>query len=82
MTIFGREPVLVYNFVAAVIALVVSFGLQLTPDQIGAILLVTLAALSVVVRSQVTPTRAPALTAGTTVTVVQPGSTPNTSTVL
>jgi len=40
-TIFGREPAMVLALVQAVIALVVAFGLNLAPDQIGAILAVT-----------------------------------------
>ena len=51
-----REPALVSGLVAAVIALVVSFGLELSPEQIGSIMAVTSALLAFVVRSQVTPT--------------------------
>ena len=40
-TFLGREPAMVLALVQAVIALVVAFGLQLAPDQIGAILAVT-----------------------------------------
>jgi hypothetical protein len=40
-TIWGREPAMVLALVQAVIALVVAFGLILSPDQIGAILAVT-----------------------------------------
>ena len=36
-TIWGREPAMVLALVQAVIALVVAFGLNLAPDQIGAI---------------------------------------------
>ena len=51
-----REPALVSGLVAAVIALVVSFGLELSPEQIGSIMAVVAALLAFVVRSQVTPT--------------------------
>ena len=37
-TLWGREPAMVLALVQAVLALVVAFGLQLAPDQIGAIL--------------------------------------------
>ncbi len=54
-TIWGREPAMVLALVQAVIALVVAFGLQLEPDQIGAILAVTAVVLGLITRSQVSP---------------------------
>lgn len=51
--LWKREPALFYGLVNAVIALVVSFGLQLKADQIGAILAVTSAILALVTRQQV-----------------------------
>lgn len=51
--LWKREPALFYGLVNAVIALVVSFGLQLKADQIGAILAVTSAVLALVTRRQV-----------------------------
>lgn len=54
-TIWGREPAMVIALVQAVIALVVAFGLQLAPDQIGAILAVTAVVLGLITCSQVTP---------------------------
>ena len=54
-TIWGREPAMVLALVQAVIALVVAFGLQLAPDQIGAILAVTAVVLGLITRSQVSP---------------------------
>jgi hypothetical protein len=53
------EPVLFYQFIQAVITLIVAFGLKLTPEQIGAILLVTGAFLSIVTRGKVTPAAKP-----------------------
>ena len=47
-TIWGREP-------AMVLALVVAFGLNLAPDQIGAILAVTAVILGLITRSRVSP---------------------------
>ncbi len=54
-TIWGREPAMVLALVQAVIALVVAFGLNLAPDQIGAILAVTAVILGLITRSRVTP---------------------------
>lgn len=51
-----EEPAVVSGFVAALLALGVSFGLNLTPQQVGAIVAVVAAALAFVVRSKVTPT--------------------------
>lgn len=51
--IWKREPALFYGLVNAIIALVVSFGLDLTVDQIGAIMAVTSAALALVTRRQI-----------------------------
>lgn len=50
-----REPVLATAFVQAVLALVVSFGLDLSPEQVGSILAVTAAALAIVARGKVSP---------------------------
>jgi hypothetical protein len=50
-----QEPVLFQGLIQAVLALGVSFGLHLSGDQVGAILAVTAALLSVATRAQVTP---------------------------
>ena len=50
------EPALVAGLVQAVLTLVVAFGLDLSTEQVAAILTVTAAVLALVVRSQVTPT--------------------------
>ena len=50
-----REPALVTGLVAATIALVISFGLELSKEQVGAILAFVAAILAFVTRSQVTP---------------------------
>lgn len=52
-----NEPALYIGLVQAILALVVTFGLDLSVEQVGAILAVTAAVLSVVTRTQVTPTR-------------------------
>jgi hypothetical protein len=54
-TIWGREPAMLLALVQAVIALVVAFGLNLAPDQIGAILAVTAVILGLITRSRVSP---------------------------
>lgn len=54
-TILGREPAMVLALVQAVLALVVAFGLNLEPAQIGAILAVSAVVLGLITRSQVTP---------------------------
>jgi len=51
-----NEPALVLGAVQAFIALAIGFGLQLTPEQVGLIVAFTAAVLSVVTRTQVTPT--------------------------
>ena len=57
-TILGREPALVLALVQAVLALVVAFGLNLAPDQVGAILAVTAVILGLITRSRVSPASA------------------------
>lgn len=52
-----NEPVLVTGFVTAVLGLLVAFGLELSDEQIGAILAVVGAALAIVARQKVTPNR-------------------------
>ena len=53
--LFGQEPVLILGAVQAGIALFVSFGLGLEPEQTGAILAFTAAVLSLIARRKVTP---------------------------
>lgn len=67
MTIFGREPALIAGLVNAVLALLITFGMHLTNEQVGAIMAVVNIALALLVRQNVTPTAAPVLTPGTTV---------------
>ena len=52
-----NEPALVIGLVQATLALVIAFGLELSEEQVGAVLAVTAAVLALVVRSQVTPNR-------------------------
>ncbi len=56
MKIFKAEPALFLALVNSVIALVLAFGVQLSADQIGAILAVTSALLGLLTRQAVSPT--------------------------
>ncbi len=60
-----EEPVLFQGLIQTALALAVSFGLQLTPNQIGAILALTAAALSFWTRTMVTPVANPKTSDGT-----------------
>lgn len=55
-TLWGREPAMVVALVQAIIVLAISFGLQMTPEQQGAILAITAVVLGLITRSQVSPT--------------------------
>ena len=50
-----REPAVLVGLVSAVIALLLSFGFSLTDEQVGAIMAVVVAVLSLVTRQAVTP---------------------------
>lgn len=52
-TIFGREPAAIATFLALVVSLAISFGLQLTQEQEALVNLVIVAALGLVVRQTV-----------------------------
>jgi hypothetical protein len=52
---FGREPVAIAAAIRSLILCAVSFGLQWTPEQIGATMLAVEAVLALVTRSQTTP---------------------------
>ena len=49
-TVFGREPVAIAAFVAILINLAISFGLNLTPDQVTLINALVIAGLALIVR--------------------------------
>ncbi len=59
MKLFNREPAALLAAVQAIVALAISFGLSLTPEQVGGILAVTAILLGLVTRSQVSPTAPP-----------------------
>ncbi len=51
----GREPAVVLTLILAVIELVVLFGVNVTPEQQGAIMFVATAAIGFAIRSSVAP---------------------------
>jgi hypothetical protein len=53
---WNREPALIAGLVQALLALAIAFGLQLSPEQMAALVAATSAVLAVVVRRTVTPT--------------------------
>lgn len=75
--IFGREPALIAGVIAIAINLAISFGLDLTAEQVSLINALVVAILALLVRQVVTPTAEPQLPEGTNVTVVTAGDTPN-----
>lgn len=52
-----NEPVLVTGFVQAILGLLLAFGLDLSKEQVGSIMVLTAALLAFVARGKVTPTR-------------------------
>lgn len=78
--IFGREPAAIAAFIAIVINLAISFGLQLSIEQIALINSLVVAGLALIVRQNVTPTRAAQLPEGTKVEVITPAGEPNKTT--
>lgn len=55
--IFGREPALILGLVGAVIALAISFGLDWSTEQVGAVMAATSAFLGLITRSVVSPSK-------------------------
>ena len=53
--LWGREPALILGLIQTILALLLAFGFDLSTEQVGAILAVSAAVLSVIVRSRVTP---------------------------
>jgi hypothetical protein len=75
-----NQPVRFAALVAIAINIGVSFGLQLTGDQIALLNAFVVTLLGLIVPSFTTPTNNPTLPAGTTVNVVTPAGQPNTTT--
>ena len=65
--IFGREPAAIAAFASIAINLAITFGLNLTVDQVALINALVVAGLALLVRQSVTPVNAPQLPVGTTV---------------
>lgn len=53
----ANEPVLIYNLVNVCLVAGVTFGMDLSGEQVAALMAVTTAVLNVVARQMVTPTR-------------------------
>lgn len=56
-SLWSREPAAILGALQAVIALAISFGLELSAEQVGAVVAATAAVLALITRSQVTPTK-------------------------
>ena len=67
--IFGREPAAIAAVIAIAINLGITFGLNLTVEQVAIINALVVGVLGLIVRQVVTPTAQPTLPAGTTVKV-------------
>jgi uncharacterized membrane protein YeaQ/YmgE (transglycosylase-associated protein family) len=55
--LWNREPAAILGLVGAAIAVGVSFGLNITPEQVGLIMAFTSAVIGFITRSQVTPAK-------------------------
>lgn len=77
MTLFGREPAAIAGVVAIAINLAITFGLDLTAEQVSLINALVVGLLALVVRESSTPLAAPSVPEGTTVTVETPAGEPN-----
>jgi hypothetical protein len=75
--IFGREPALIAGFLSIAINLAITFGLNLTADQVALLNALVVAGLALLVRQVVTPTANPQLVEGTEVNVTTPAGEPN-----
>jgi len=53
--LWNREPALVVGFVQAVLGLAIVFGLDLSAEQVGGILVATASGLALIVRRKVSP---------------------------
>lgn len=75
--ILGREPAAIAAVIAILINLAVTFGLQLTAEQIALINALAVGILGLIVRQVVTPTSHPTLDQGTVVNVTTPAGQPD-----
>jgi BarA-like signal transduction histidine kinase len=77
-----RNPVKTASLFAILLNLAISFGLNLTAEQVALLNAALVGVLGLLVPSFTTSTAAPKLTQGTTVEVITPGTDPNPTTVL
>lgn len=75
--ILGREPAAIAAVISIAINLALTFGLRLTAEQVALVNTLVVGILGLIVRQSVTPTAAPVLKEGTTVTVETPAGKPN-----
>ena len=75
--ILGRQPVAITAVISIAINLALTFGLQLTAEQVSLINTLVVAVIALIVGSNVTPTAFPKLDVGTKVEVITPGTEPN-----
>lgn len=66
-TIFGREPAAIAAFIAIAVNLAITFGLNLSADQVALINALVVAGLALIVRQSVTPVAHPTLPPDTVV---------------
>ena len=66
-TIFGREPAAITAFISIAVNLAITFGLNLTVDQVALVNALVVAGLALLVRQSVTPVNSPQLPVGTSV---------------
>ena len=66
-SIFGREPAAIAAFLSIAINLAITFGLNLTVDQVALLNALVVAGLALIVRQSVTPVASPQLPVGTAV---------------
>lgn len=59
MDLIRSEPVMTQAVIQAFLAMLLSFGIHLTSEQVGAIMAFTAAFLAIIVRSKVTPVNKP-----------------------
>jgi hypothetical protein len=72
VTRLKNEPAMLLGLVQAVLAVAVSFGFKLSPEQVGALVALSAAGSAFLVRQQVSPVANPASTVGPTREMITP----------
>lgn len=80
--LWGREPAAIAAVAAIALNLAISFGLKLTAEQVSLINALIIGVLGLLIRQQTTPTAAPVIPSGTSVTVTTPAGSPNATATL